>query len=127
MNDGADVAFVDSHAKGTGTAENGGLVGKEPLLRGSFFFFGEASVIKLYLISRENLSEKSSGGFGLGSGATKDNHGALFLGGQPQSHFFFYAGIYYRIVDVLAVRGAFHQVRWLACKEDFCNTLQYWR
>ena len=103
MNDGADVAFVNSHAKGTGTAENGGFVGKKPLLRGSFFFLGEASVIELYLIGRENLSEKSGGGFGLGSGTAKDNHRALFLGGQLEGHLFLDASVHHRIVNVLAV------------------------
>ena len=103
MNDGADVAFVNSHAKGAGTAENGRLVGKKPLLCGSFFFLGEACVIKFHLISRENFSEQAGCSFGLGSGATKDNHGALFLGGQLESHFFLYSSIHHRIVNVLAV------------------------
>ena len=126
MDDGADVAFVDSHAEGAGAAQHGGFMGKEPLLRGGLFLLGEARVVEPHLVGGKHLPEKAGGAFGLGPSAAEYNEGTLLLGGKLQGRLFLDAGIHHGVVDVLAVRGAFHEVGGLAAKEDFCDTLEHW-
>ena len=126
MDDGADVAFVDSHAEGAGAAEDGGLVGEEPLLGGGLFLLGEAGVVEPHLVGWKYVPEKAGDGLGRGPSAAEYNEGTLLLGGKLQGRLFLDAGIHHGIVDVLAVRGAFHKVGGLAAKEDFCDTLEHW-